>query len=180
MLYLQKILDGFIYKRGRKSPLFIKKNMTISKKKVIKLAQERIDELNSGCYLVDVIINRGNNIIVEIDNKNSGVAINDIVSVSRNIEHNLDRENEDFKLDVTSPGLDKPFKVLNQYHKNINKTVKVIYDTGKILEGILTEVNKENIFIETKEIVKENKKKITKYNKEVISHKSIKQTKLIF
>jgi ribosome maturation factor RimP len=152
----------------------------ISKKKIIKLAQERIDELDSGCYLVDVIINRGNNIIVEIDNANAGVAINDIVSVSRNIEHNLDRETEDFKLDVTSPGLDKPFKVLNQYHKNINKTVKVIYDIDKILEGILLEVNKETIIVETKEIIKENKKKTTKYNKKVISHKNIKQTKLIF
>ena len=152
----------------------------ISKKKIIKLAQERIDELDSGCYLVDVIINRGNNIIVEIDNENAGVAIKDIVSVSRNIEHNLDRETEDFKLDVTSPGLDKPFKVLNQYHKNINKTVKVIYDVNKISEGILLEVNKETILIETKEIIKENKKKITKYNKKVISHKNIKQTKLIF
>lgn len=152
----------------------------ISKKKIIKLAQERIDELDSGCYLVDVIISRGNNIIVEIDNRNSGVAINDIVSVSRNIEHNLDRETEDFKLDVTSPGLDKPFKVLNQYHKNINKTVKVIYDVDKILEGILLEVNKETIIVETKEIIKENKKKTTKYNKKVISHKNIKQTKLIF
>ena len=152
----------------------------ISIKKIIKLAQERIDELDSGCYLVDVIINRGNNIIVEIDNANAGVAINDIVSVSRNIEHNLDRETEDFKLDVTSPGLDKPFKVLNQYHKNINKTVKVIYDIDKILEGILLEVNKETIIVETKEIIKENKKKTTKYNKKVISHKNIKQTKLIF
>jgi ribosome maturation factor RimP len=152
----------------------------ISKKKIIKLAQERIDELDSGCYLVDVIISRGNNIIVEIDNANAGVAINDIVSVSRNIEHNLDRETEDFKLDVTSPGLDKPFKVLNQYHKNINKTVKVIYDVDKILEGILLEVNKETIIVETKEIIKENKKKTTKYNKKVISHKNIKQTKLIF
>jgi len=152
----------------------------ISKKKIIKLAQERIDELDSGCYLVDVIISRGNNIIVEIDNANAGVAINDIVSVSRNIEHNLDREIEDFKLDVTSPGLDKPFKVLNQYHKNINKTVKVIYDIDKILEGILLEVNKETIIVETKEIIKENKKKTTKYNKKVISHKNIKQTKLIF
>ena len=152
----------------------------ISKKKIIKLAQERIDELDSGCYLVDVIISRGNNIIVEIDNANAGVAINDIVSVSRNIEHNLDRETEDFKLDVTSPGLDKPFKVLNQYHKNINKTVKVIYDIDKILEGILLEVNKETIIVETKEIIKENKKKTTKYNKKVISHKNIKQTKLIF
>jgi len=152
----------------------------ISKKKIIKLAQERIDELDSGCYLVDVIISRGNNIIVEIDNENAGVAINDIVSVSRNIEHNLDRETEDFKLDVTSPGLDKPFKVLNQYHKNINKTVEVIYDINKILEGSLLEVNKETIIVETKEIIKENKKKTTKYNKKVISHKNIKQTKLIF
>ena len=70
--------------RGRKSPLFVP---MISKNKVVELANDRIVELDNGCYLVDVTISSTNSILVEIDGASSGVSVNDCISVSRNIEH---------------------------------------------------------------------------------------------
>ena len=98
----------------------------ISKEKIIKLAQERIQELDNGNYLVEVNISPKNAITVKMDNLNGGVSIKDCVSVSRNIEHNLDIEIEDFELQVTSPGLDQPFKVAQQYQKNIGKKISLL------------------------------------------------------
>ena len=75
----------------------------IAKKEIIRLAQERINELDNGNYLVDVNISSKNAIKVKMDNLHGGVSVKDCVSVSRNIEHNLDRDQEDFELQVFFP-----------------------------------------------------------------------------
>jgi ribosome maturation factor RimP len=153
----------------------------IKKETIIALAQERIDELNNGTFLIDVVINPGNKIFVEIDNMQTGVAIKDCVSVSRNIEHNLDREMEDFELEVASPGLTKPFKVFKQYEKNIGKEVNVALSPIGSIEGILVEATTEYIKLETTEKVKvEGKKKkelVTTITE--IPFNQIKETKVI-
>lgn len=153
----------------------------IKKETIKKLAQERIDELDNGTFLVDITVSLGNKILVEIDNLNEGVSIKDCVSVSRNIEHNLDRETEDFELEVSSPGLTKPFKVMEQYKKNIGKDVKVVLTPIGSKEGKLVNIDDEKIEIETTEKVRvEGKKK-----KELITTKTqipfnqIKETKII-
>ncbi len=153
----------------------------ITKDKITSLAQERIDELNKDLYLVDVIINNGAQIQVEIDSLKGGVAIEDCVSVSRNIEHNLDREVQDFELQVSSPGLDKPFKVLQQYEKNIGRNVKVVFTDFGSIEGLLKEVNANGIILETrkKEKVEGKKKKIEVVEDHIIDFNNIKETKLI-
>ena len=122
----------------------------ISKEKVIVLAQERIKELDNGNYLVKVSISSKNVIHVKMDNINGGVSIKDCVSVSRNIEHNLDRESEDFELQVSSPGLDQPFVVKEQYQKNIGKKVNVITTEDKLISGEL--ISSENDEITLKEV----------------------------
>lgn len=68
----------------------------IDKKTILKLAEERIEELNSGIYIVELKIASGNQIFLELDKEVGSIAIEDCMSVSRNIEHNLDREIEDF------------------------------------------------------------------------------------
>lgn len=91
-------------------------------KKIIKnLAEERINELNNGIYIVELTVSASNVIHVEIDKLKGGVSVEDCMSVSRNIEHNLDREKEDFELHVSSAGLDKPLRHINQYAKNIGQ-----------------------------------------------------------
>ena len=64
----------------------------IERKRVIELARERIDELDKGLYIVDATVSSGNAINVEIDCMEGGVAIIDCMSVSRNIEHNMEED----------------------------------------------------------------------------------------
>ena len=153
----------------------------ISKKEVVKLAQERIQELDNGNYLVDVTISPKNSIIVKIDNLNGSVSVKDCVSVSRNIEHNLDREHEDFELQVSSPGLDQPFVVMQQYLKNIGKQVYVTTQNNEILTGELVEATKKEISIRECK-VKKSKTTNKKEQIENIHHllmDEIRETKLI-
>lgn len=153
----------------------------ISKQKVIALAQERIDELGNGNYLVEVKISSKNAISVKMDNLHSGVSIKDCVSVSRNIEHNLDRESEDFELQVSSPGLDHPFKVIEQYQKNIGKKVNVTTLNSELFTGELFEINNDEIKLKEVNVVKNitTKKKETIEKVHQLKMSQIKETKLI-
>ncbi len=152
----------------------------ITKQNIEQLAQERINELDNGTFLVDIIIHSGNQIIVEIDNMNGGAAIKDCVSVSRNIENNLDREVEDFSLEVTSAGLSKPFKVHQQYIKNIGRDVKVVFKDHGSEEGKLLAVTDESLTIETskKEKIEGKKKKELVLKTTEIPFENIKETKV--
>ena len=153
----------------------------ISKREIIKLAEERINELNNGNYLVAVDISSKNSIKVKMDNINQGVSIKDCVSVSRNIEHSLDREKEDFELQVSSPGLDQPFVVINQYLKNLGNKVTVTTKSNTVLIGELLVANKKEIILKEIKIKKntDTKKKETIENIHQIMMSEIKETKLI-
>jgi ribosome maturation factor RimP len=153
----------------------------VSKEKVIALAQERIKELDNGNYLVKVSISSKNVINVKMDNINGGVSIKDCVSVSRNIEHNLDRESEDFELQVSSPGLDQPFFVKQQYQKNIGKKVNVITTEDKLISGELISSENDEITLKEVNTVKNTstKKKEIIENIHLLKMKNIKETKLI-
>lgn len=146
-----------------------------------ELAQERMDEMDNGTYLVDIIISNTNQIVLEIDNLNGGASVQDCIKVSRNVEHNLDREVEDFELQVTTPGLSNPFKVHQQYVKNIGKDVKVVFKEIGSVEGKLIEVNDDNIVVETesKEKIEGRKKKELVVKQHPILIENIKETKII-
>ncbi len=153
----------------------------IAKKEIIRLAQERIDELNNGNYLVDVNISSKNAINVRMDNLQGGVSVKDCVSVSRNIEHNLDREQEDFELQVSSPGIDQPFMVHQQYTKNVGRDVTVITNSEEVITGELIKANQEEISIKE---IKTEKNKLTnkKIQVETIHQllmSEVRETKLI-
>ncbi len=153
----------------------------ISKEKIIELAQERIQELDNGNYLVEVSISHKNAITVKMDNLNGGVSIEDCVSVSRNIEHNLDREIEDFELQVTSPGLDQPFKVDQQYQKNIGKKISVLTSKNQSIIGELIEFSDKIVKLKEINIFKNKltKKKETVEKIHLLKIGQIKETKLI-
>ena len=154
----------------------------IKKDTVTKLAEERINELDKGIYIVELRINNGNQIFLELDREDGSIAIEDCISVSRNIEHNLDREDEDFALEVSSAGLDQPFRVLKQYIKNIGREVKVqTIEHSKKVEGLLKEADEEKIVIETKEKKRLDgrKKKVWVTEEIVLKHDEIKETKVV-
>lgn len=133
--------------RGRKSPLLL--NKMISKELIKTLAEERIAELNNGLYIVDMSVSSSNVIHIELDKMKGGVTVDDCVSVSRNVEHNLDREKDDFELHVSSAGLDKPIRHINQYIKNIGRKVQIVLKTGDKVEGEILKVMDEKLILES-------------------------------
>lgn len=153
----------------------------ISKSKVLELIDERITELGNGLFVVELTISSNNVIQVELDKHEGNVSINDCMSVSRNVEHNLDREAEDFELQVSSAGLDKPFRVLAQYTKNIGRTVKVVLQNGNKIEGELKAANEKEIVVENSrtEKIEGKKKKELIVEQHVLPMEQIKDTKIV-
>jgi ribosome maturation factor RimP len=105
------------------------------------------------------------------------------MSVSRNVEHNLDREEQDFELSVSSAGLDKGLRVFPQYTKNIGRTIKVKFknkDDGS-LEGELIAATPEEITLQTtrKERIEGKKKKETIVEDHVFKMGQIKEAKVV-
>jgi len=153
----------------------------INKKKIEELALERIAELDKDLFIVEISISASNSIRVEIDCAFGNVAIEDCISVSRNIEHNLDREEQDFELQVSSPGLDKPFRVVQQYKKNVGREVKLTPVNGVKLEGVLKSADDNGVVIETtrKERLEGKKKKVTVVEEHPFNYDEIKETKIV-
>jgi len=113
----------------------------INARTVHQLANEFLDG-GSG-FVVDIKVASGNVIRIDLENDDR-TSIEDCVALSRHIEGSFDREEEDFSLDVGSPGLDKPLKVLRQYIKLIGKQVSVNPMEGKKMEGELVNIEEEN------------------------------------
>jgi ribosome maturation factor RimP len=105
-------------------------------------------------FLVDIEISRDNKIVVEIDHAD-GVWIEDCVELSRFIEDHLDREAEDFELEVGSAGLGQPFKVAQQYVNFVGKEVEVLDADGKKYKGVLKGVDGRDFTVTVQEKVKE-------------------------
>ncbi|MFT6243506.1 MAG: ribosome maturation factor RimP [Salibacteraceae bacterium] len=153
----------------------------ISKKNVAALIKERMAELDNGLFIVHLNVSESGIINVEIDKYEGNVSMKDCMSVSRNVEHNLDREDEDFELHVSSAGLDRGLRVLPQYTKNIGRQVKVKLHEGGSLEGELTAASHEKITIQTtrKEKVEGKKKKETIIEDHTFTMDKIKETKIV-
>ena len=115
------------------------------------------------CFIVDVQVKPDNVIIVEIDNK-EGVDIDRCVSLHRFIESHLDRDTEDYELEVGSAGITSPFKVIEQYQKNIGNEVEVLTKAGMKLNGILKSVSDDKFVIT---IIKKVKTETSKRKVEV-------------
>jgi len=112
------------------------------KEKVNGLITEALLEKPS-VYLVDLAVSDSFKISVGLDGDN-GVALQDCIDISRAIENNLDREEQDFSLEVASVGVGTPLKMVRQYKKNIGRTLIVTTNTEKI-EAELIEAN--DVFI---------------------------------
>ena len=93
-------------------------------------------------FLVDVSVSADNCVSVEIDHA-EGVWIEDCVQLSKHIEANLNREEEDYELEVGSAGIGQPFKVLQQYINHIDKEVEVLARDGKKYRGVIVRVDEE-------------------------------------
>lgn len=131
-------------------------------------------------FIVDISVKPGNKITVLLDNDN-GISIGDCVEMSRYIEFSLDREKEDFELNVMSPGLTEPLKILRQYVKYLNKQVDVITKENKKYTGRLANVDDLGIVLETKakEKIEGKKSKQLVVNNINLNFNQIKETKIV-
>jgi ribosome maturation factor RimP len=118
----------------------------IEKQKIEGLFEEYIR--GSGLFLVSVKVSNANRIIVLAD-KNEGITIDECAAIHKHIENGLDRNKEDFELQVSSPGLDVPFGVIEQYFKNEGKKVEVVDIDGSKYAGRLKNVTTGGFEIET-------------------------------
>lgn len=123
------------------------------------LVQEWLDAREEKNYFfVDATVDKDNKIVVEIDQKD-GVWIDDCCDLSRFIESQLNRDEEDFELEVGSAGIGQPFKVQRQYVNNIGNDVEVMTAEGKKLVGILTGADENGFALKFKEKQKVEGKK---------------------
>lgn len=118
--------------------------MMITEAQIRTLVEERIAD--SDRFIVAVRVLPGNRIRVFVDSL-SGVTVRDCVQISRHIEGSLDREQEDFELEVSTPGLTEPLLHPLQYVKNIGRTLKVDTIDGLSVKGTVVEADEHKVTI---------------------------------
>ena len=167
--YLWRKIGG-----DEKSPLFILK---ILKEKVEQLIAEGVQ--GTDIFLVKLTVSSNNDINVLLGS-DTGLTLANCRTVSRAIESNLDREEEDFSLTVSSAGVGEPL-VLRQYKKNVGRKVKVTLTDGEIIEAKMVASDDQGVELEWKSREKKptGKGKITVVNKRLLEYQNIKQTEVL-
>ena len=122
----------------------------IDKNKVTEIVNEWLE--GKDYFLTDLTIDKNDHIVVEIDDK-EGVWIDDCVDLSKYIESRLNRDEEDYELEVGSAGLGQPFKVLRQWTNHVGKQVEIITADGRKLKGTLQEAAADHIVLTTRQKV---------------------------
>lgn len=130
------------YEPGGRSPLFyypvlLSVSAMIDSTKIENLVNEFIS--GTDIFLVEVKVSRENKITVYADTL-KGIKLEQCADLSRYVEQNLSRDIEDYELEVSSPGIGKPFKVKEQYIKNIGNVVEVLRKSGEKFRGVLKDV----------------------------------------
>jgi ribosome maturation factor RimP len=149
----------------------------MNQEKVQELLQEALSE-NESLFLIDLQFLANSKIKVIVDG-DAGVPLSECVRISRNIEHNLDREEEDFSLEVTTPDIAHPLQSKRQYKKNINRILKVKTEEEEF-EGTLTDVTDDIITLhwKTREPKPIGKGKHTVEKTKTLSYEEIKEAKV--
>lgn len=121
------------------------------KSKVKNLLEEGLKK-NPSLFLIDLSISDSYKITVVLDGDN-GVSLQDCMDISRAIEHNLDREEQDFSLEVASAGVSAPLKMSRQYKKNIGRNIKLTTNNNEMIEAKLVDADDEKAILNWKERV---------------------------
>lgn len=148
------------------------------KEKVTALLEDALKE-DQSLFLLDFSVSADNKIMITLDGDH-GVTLQDCMNVSRAIEHNMDREEEDFSLEVASVGAATPLTLPRQYVKNIGRKLEV-RTRDKEFEGKLTEASEDSITLEWKDREPKpiGKGKITVQKKQQIAISDIKEAKVV-
>jgi ribosome maturation factor RimP len=148
------------------------------KKKVEDLLKDGLEE-REDLFLISFSIGADNAIKIVIDGDN-GVLVEDCMFISRAIEHNLDREEEDFSLEILSNGAASPLVLPRQYEKNVGRTLEVKTNDNKDYEAELVNINEEGINLKWKarEPKPVGKGKVTVTKEVTVAFKDIKEAKV--
>ena len=149
----------------------------IEKTTIENLVKEKLDDK---MFIVDISVSKNNVIHVFVDGFD-GITIEQCIAISRNVEHNLDREEEDFELEVSSPGLTESFRVLEQYVKYTGRNIAVVTVEGEKLEGLLKVADENGIVLETskREKLEGHKKKQLVIKDHKFTYNEIKSAKAV-
>lgn len=104
-------------------------------------------------FLTDLNVSNDNKVVVEIDCKD-GVWIDDCVALSRHIESNLSRDEEDYDLEVGSAGLGQPFKVVQQWVNHVGDEVELLTLDGQKLRGVLKQADEAGFTVVVREKIR--------------------------
>lgn len=150
----------------------------IEKKTVCQIVDEWLE--GKDYFLVEVTISPDNKILVEIDHK-EGVWIEDCVELSRYIDSRLNRDEEDYELEVGSAGIGQPFRVLQQYINHVGEEVEVLTKDGRKFCGVLKEADERHFTVTVQKKVKEEGAKRPKLVDEDLNltYEEIKYTKYL-
>ncbi|TFG90787.1 MAG: ribosome assembly cofactor RimP [Candidatus Atribacteria bacterium] len=118
----------------------------ITTEQITELVTQHIE--GTDIFLVEVLVKSGNAIVVHVD-RPEGIVIDECVKISRFLNESLEREVEDFSLEVSSPGL-SPFKVKQKYEKNLGLDIEVLFTDGIKVKGKLESVSDEGIILNVK------------------------------
>lgn len=135
---------------------------------------------HSNIFLVDLKISDDKSIKIILDGDKE-VNVKDCIDISRSMEGALDRDQEDFSLEVASAGVGSPLKFPRQYHKNLGRKLEVVSTEGLKFEGDLTHVKEDAIELQWKqrETKRIGKGKVTVTKKKTILFDEISQAKVM-
>ena len=118
------------------------------KEKVEALVKEALAE-NPSLFLIDLTIGGDNSIRVLLDG-DQGVTLEACMQVSRKVEHNLDREENDFSIEVSSCGVGSPLTIPRQFKKNVTRKLEVTDSQDKQVQGTLVEATDTSFTLQWK------------------------------
>ncbi|MEM9143230.1 MAG: ribosome assembly cofactor RimP [Bacteroidota bacterium] len=148
------------------------------KEKVRTLLDKALQD-EGALFLIDFSVGADNAVKVVLDG-DKGVTLQDCMRISRALEHNLDRDEADFSLEITSAGAASPMVMPRQYAKNLGRKLKVTTEEG-VFEGNLVEAHDGGIALEWKarEPKAVGKGKVTVHKRKEIDFSDIKEAKVI-
>lgn len=147
-----------IENKGTRVPYFVHGFYYMIEKETIQAISEEFIK-GTDLFLVAVKVSSSNRISVLADKKEN-ITIDECAALHRHIENSLDRDKEDFELQVSSPGLDLPFSVIQQYYKNEGRKVEVVNNDGVKYTGKLKNITSGGFDLETEVKAKGKTKEI--------------------
>lgn len=148
-------------------------------KELVKQAVEQAIE-GTDMFIVDITVSADNRVVVELDSM-SAMDIDTCAAISRKVEEALNRDVEDFELEVGSAGLTSPFKVRQQFDKNIGNEVEVLTRDGRKFSGTLVKADAEGFTVEVARKVKKEgaKRPVMELQPETLGYGDAKTVKYI-